>query len=199
MDNDKLFKSRYIGVYKLGDGSKPWFTHMRFGNDSVLKVHSSTERIASIKYNLLARFFKGDCAQLNDILLTPKEHREIAKELFKQITTPTAQQKMLSAQGVKKIPTATSKFVGVYHYKKLSCNSYYAYICKEKRRYNLGYYPTEDIAGAVYNVAAGTLYFGTKKLNNVDMNILDDKLVKSVLAKIESQRLGSIREGKYGG
>lgn len=181
---EDIFKSKYIGVYKKGRGIKSWFTDIRFDNGyREIKVHSDTEEKAALKYNILSTFFQGKRSKLNDINCTDKEYREIAKELYNQLTLPSGVQKANSNQGCKKYPDASTEFVGVYKYP--SKELYFAYITKNKKRYSLGYYKNKYIAAAAYNIAANYLYNKTTKLNNVEMNIVDDFFTIRILRKLE--------------
>ena len=155
MQIGKAAKSTYIGVYKRPKGSRPWITCIRFLDRMVL-VHSTSERIAGIKYNALANFFQGDTAKLNDIKVPAIEYRMIVKELFFQLTAPTGEQKTISNQGLKKYTVASTQYVGVYKYpgKEL----YQAYINKKGKRYSLGYFKSSIEGAAAYNIAAPILY-----------------------------------------
>lgn len=177
-------KSKYIGVYKNPKGLKPWISYINAGELSIA-LNSDSENKAAIKYNILATFFQGKAAKLNDIEVSSMQYRKIARELFYQLTTPTDIQKAISNQGYKKYQNASTEYVGVYEYKKRNLNNpYNAYICKDKKNYSLGYYKTAYEAGAAYNVAARALYGDSAKLNKIDMDFIDNSFTQKVFQKL---------------
>lgn len=182
--NEPLEKSRYISVYKKPHGFRSWITYIHSGT-TIISIMSDNENTAALKYNILANFFHGESAVHNDIKVSPSVYNKTAREVYYQLTTPTSIQKTYSIQGCKKIKNASTEYVGVYEFKNANLtNPFNAYICKEKKRYSLGYYRTAQIAAASYNIAAKALYGDNARLNKVDMDFVDDKYIKHVMGKL---------------
>lgn len=66
----------------------------------------------------------------------------------------------------------SSKYVGVHKQE----HSWSAYISKDKKRYHLGMYKTEDEASKAYDIAVGILFNGTKPKNLPEATYTDEEI-----------------------
>lgn len=71
----------------------------------------------------------------------------------------------LNAHNKSKKKNATSKYIGVTYYK--TTNRYLVSIKKDKTKYNLGYFKTEEAAAEAYNKKALELYGEYANLNDI--------------------------------
>lgn len=161
--------SKYIGVYLKGDN---WMVILEDDSSKEYMGSYYTEIDAAIvaDYHLFIKYGVFDNDRLNFKWNGEEELINKYQFLCKRYGKNTSERASIVSQGKSnnRRKAKTSKYVGVYkvNQKRLKC--WAAEIRKNKKRYHLGYFYTEEDAAKAYDIGALTLY-GDQAITNFPM------------------------------
>ncbi|MDP4181596.1 MAG: hypothetical protein Q8942_10930 [Bacillota bacterium] len=179
----KAITSQYRGVsFLLNAPSFKWNVMVCKGRKKFIASFDSEVK-AAIAYNIIAKKFYGEKANLNQI--SPEDYEQYSEEVIQYVEASHKEKASLGMQGLRRQKEDTSsKYVGVY--KDKHAPVWHSAVEKDGKRYYLGVFENEINAALAYNDKAIELYGSQARLNEIDASESELKNRKGRIIKKQS-------------
>lgn len=179
----KKFISQYRGVTFLPNAPYLKWNVLACKGREKFNLSFDSEVKAAMAYNIIARKFYGDKANLNQI--APEDYEQYSDEVIQYVEASHKEKASIGMQGLRRQKEGTSsKYVGVY--KDKYAPVWHSAVEKDGKRYYLGVFENEIDAALAYNDKAIELYGSLARINEIDVHQAELKNRKGRTVKKQS-------------